>query len=208
MLEGKKQYQYSEIEVPELSLKDRLLHYLHDRDLQYGRAGCTTTQAEADREIFFEFSTSFVHSRELAILSILRWKELDDLRGDDVPDDLRVKLPAGYIAIANVGACVKRKFAGTLKTLIMDGELRGFTASMRALEGGFGGRTTPLLCLWKTSEPVKEIIALSLTTRGFLKAQEQSEKSAWLLPWQINPLIVLDAEFASFMQQSPKGESL
>jgi hypothetical protein len=192
-------YKFTEVQMPDLSLSDRLLLHLYDRDLRAGRTGKCQSKREQDCEAWFQFSTTLLHSRDLAFLGIIRWGELCDLSDSTVPKDLRITLPEGHIGIAKVDVGIKRKFGNVLRRLIKNQLLRGFTDLVRAMGGGFGGKLTPHLCLWQDNRSVSEIVAVSLTTKGFCEAKTLAAKYNILMPWQIHPALVQDESLASVL---------
>jgi hypothetical protein len=154
------------------------------------------------------FFTSFLHSSDIIFLNILRWDELREYgqQSDKWGEDM-IQLPPGHVGLAAIPAQRKRSFFLVLKKLLQNGHINAFVASMRAING-FGGKAIPSLQLWskKNRNKLTDIVAISLTAKGFTRAKELIDKYSIMMPWQVHQLAVIDRVFAEWLTGKNKNQ--
>lgn len=198
--------------MPKLSFEDRILLLIGQRDLDSGRDGVVSDWFGDFREASFMFSISFLHSSEIVFLNILQWDELREY--GQQPDKLGegvIQLPPEYIGLADIPVPRKRSFSLALKKLLQNGHINAFSASMAGIKG-LGGKTIPALQLWskQNRDKPRDIVAISLTAKGFARAKELIHKHSIMMPWQVHQFAVTDRVLAEWLtgrnkNQQPSG---
>jgi len=195
-------YRFSKANIPNLSIKERILLYMYHLDAEKGRDGNIENEFAKVKESLFLYSLSFIHSTDMVFFNVLKWDELDDIvvEHDDLPS---IKLPRGYIGWARIPPGKKQSFRLALKKLINDKLVLTFIPYFRALKGFAGGKNIPQLSIWsaKNRDKLSEIAAISLTSNGFNKGKDLANKHKLLFPWQTHKLMIRDKSFVEFLTQ-------
>jgi hypothetical protein len=186
-------------------MKNRILLYLIYLDLEAGRDGDVSDWFGDLKEGIFMFSSCFVHSAELTFFNILYWEELKEYGYPDKWGDGGIELPPNHVGIASIPTGKRISFNIALKKLIEEKYVYAFVPSMRAVKG-LGGKSVPLLQIWseQNRDILSDIVAISLTDRGFKKAKELFEQVSIMMPWQVHKNIVKNREFAKSLTK-PTG---
>jgi hypothetical protein len=193
-------YRLTTTKIPKLSMEERVLLYLVQHDLDAGRDGDVSDWFGDMREAIFMFSSYFLHSAELTFLNILYWEELREYGHPDKWGEGGIELPPNHEGLASIPQGKRRSFSLALKKLIKGEFIHAFVPSMRAIKG-LGGKKTPLLQLWAehNRDKLRDIVAISLTEKGFKRAKEVADKYSVMMPWQVHKFLVKDREFAKWL---------
>jgi hypothetical protein len=186
----------------ELSLEDRLLIYAVDRDRSRGRGEpARTVQTDATDTVFI-FSSAYLHWRFEVFANIVAWSELRQYA--PAPSYGGPALPTGFIAMASIPQGMMQSYNFILRRLVKNGTIYGFEGSFRAL-AGLGGKLVPMLQLWTQAggAGTGDILAISLTEKGFERAAKISDSFRGVRTWQLHEFIVQVPGFLDKM----RGES-
>lgn len=174
-----------------LKYDERILLFLYDQDILLGRDIDVIDDYSDLKEFIYLASPSFIHSKDLIMLSIVQWYELREANYDRMSP-----LPSIYEGLAYINQSVLIKFYKSLKRLLDNNYIIAFTNGLRALRG-FGGKNSPLPQVWSVNNrnKPKDIVAISLTEAGFKKGKEISVRCKSEMPWQTHIKIATDKEF-------------
>lgn len=199
-------YKLTKEKLPDLRLEERLMIYLYHSDSYKGRVIDIDDWYDNKKEDLFSLSTSFVHSSDITFYNILRWNELVEYGkpyGNSKKDG--IDLPPGIIAVASIPNGKIISYSKLLKKLILNDILLGFIPLFRASKL-YQGKTVPLLELW--SEAIyrpKDIVAISLTSKGFKASKNIADKYDILMPWQLHEQIIRNRDFAEYFYNIKKS---
>jgi hypothetical protein len=172
----------------ELSMENRILIYLADRDRQRGRGDATKLLQNDATEAVVHFSSAYVHWHFEVLANTVSWAELKEFSSLANPG---VPLAPGHIALAALTAGLRQRYVNIFKRLRANGEVHVFAEWFRALKG-LGGTVVPMLALWTKSATDKPdpIAALSLTESGFARAMALSDAFREVRPWQLHEFML------------------
>ena len=191
-------YKFSPKPASRLSWQDRILMFMVQHDLAAGRDGAVSDWYGDLKEAIFMFSSGFVYYSAEIYANCVYW---DELREYGQPDQFReegIKLPPGHVGLASPIEGDRRAFYLTLRRLIREKTIWGFTSTFRAIRG-LGGKSIPLLQVWDEAnrDAPKDIFAVSLTETGFKKSQDLNAKHKQMAPWNIHKAITESKKFAA-----------
>lgn len=200
MKQEKITYQFVKMTAPRLKMKDRVLLFLVERDLEAGRDGDVSEWFGDLRETLFMYSSSFLHSPELTFLNVLFWEELREYGHPDELGRGGIELPPAHVGVAAIPVGKRRSFSLAIKKLMTDKLIHSFVPTMRAIDG-LGGKAIPLLQLWneRNRDKLRDIVGISLTEKGFLSAKKLAENNSVMMPWQFNKRVAKDKRLAEWI---------
>jgi len=181
-----------------LTVKERALLFMVDGDLRAGRDCALGDWHGEFRETLFTASSAFVHFSDQVFFNVVRWDELKEygVRTEEEAEH-DIVIPPGHLALAGCTPSRRTVFQRCLVKMHEDKKMFLFVAGLRAHEA-LGGRAHPFLQAWAhhNRDKPKDIVAASLSRKGFEEARALLESYDGALPWMAHRELVRNSELA------------